>query len=109
MAGKYNDPAWEYIFKDGDWIRRLAGADKWHRAPSSDGPGTLYYDNSGRGHASSNGHSSAVPHRHSRHVPVESPSVARPVAASPGGAGSSSSSSGGGLSPRTQAYQPAGQ
>ncbi|KAM0691207.1 hypothetical protein Q7P36_009978 [Cladosporium allicinum] len=115
MAGKYNDPTWEHRFIDDVEMRRLVGADTWHRAPTRGVQGACYYgdnsnnghgqtSNNGHGHTSSNGYYGRMPHQHSRHGPVESPSVESPVSISMGGLGSSSS-----LNPRVQAYQPQGQ
>jgi len=108
MAGKYNDPTWEHRFIDGVEKRRLAGADTWHRAPTRGVQGACYYgdnSNNGHGHTSSNGYYGMMPHQHSRHGAVESPSAESPVSISMGGNGSSSSS----LNPRVQAYQTQGQ
>jgi hypothetical protein len=92
MDNEYNT-TWDYCVFAGVQERSLAGAPRWHLAPSPGVQGALYYgDNSNNGHGvtSSTGYKyGGVPYPHNLYGPVESPSMASPAWVSTGWYGGS--------------------
>jgi hypothetical protein len=111
MDNEYNSPNWEYCVFAGVKVRRQAGAPDWQQVPSSGVKGAVYYDddnsNNGHGATSSTGYNNGmVLQHHSRHGPVESPSMASPALVSTRGDGSSTGYNNGVVPPHHSYHGP---